>query len=425
MRIQNLPASRESLTWLPLLFFLFVGSITVHAQVTPGVDVIVAEDFAPVAGKRVGLVMNPTAVRRDPTQTTLEVFLATDRCRLAAVFAPEHGFDGAALAGERFGTLSDPRYDIPVFSLYGSTRRPTAEMLKDLDVVVYDIQDIGVRSYTYISTLINVMEACADAGIPVVVLDRPNPIGGTVVDGPVLDPAFRSFVGIAPVPYVYGLTVGEFALMANSEGWLSNRSKCELTIVRMKGWRRSMRWRETGLTWIPTSPHVPSPEAAFANAVTGAIGELGIVSIGVGYTLPFELIGASWIDSRDFAATMNAQHIRGIYFRPTSYKPFYGMFSNMPAGSSCGGVQIIRTAETATPFTATIKLLATLRDKYPAQKLLSKVTEEKWKMFDKVCGTDSIRKQLLAGASSERIIESWRPGFNAYISKRQEYLLYE
>jgi uncharacterized protein YbbC (DUF1343 family) len=392
-----------------------------HSQVLPGIDVLVENGFAEVEGKRVGLVINQTAVRRDIRQSTLDAFIATDRCRVTALFAPEHGIDASVTAGDAVADQVDRATGLPIYSLYGATKKPTREMLRDVDVMVYDIQDIGVRSYTFISTLVKVMEGCAEAKIPLVVLDRPNPIGGDVIDGPVLDPAFRSFVGIVPVPYVYGLTVGELALMANSEGWLERGIRCDLTIVRMEGWHRSMRWRETGLTWVPTSPHVPTPEAAFANAATGAIGELSCVSIGIGYTLPFELVGAPWIDGADLASRMNALRIPGIYFRRTAYKPFYGM-SN---GTLCSGVQLIRTGEMAAPFTATIGLLTTLRDAYPERKVLENIREENWKMFDKICGTDRIRQALLRGDSFESIVEGWQDGSRGYIARREGYLLYE
>jgi uncharacterized protein YbbC (DUF1343 family) len=391
------------------------------SQVLPGIDVLVGHNFAEVKGKRVGLVMNQTAVRRDVRQTTLDAFLATDQCRLTALFAPEHGIDGSVLAGEEVGNQIEPKSGLTVYSLYGGTRRPTRQMLRDLDVMVYDIQDIGVRSYTFISTLINVMEGCAEAHIPLVVLDRPNPLGGEMVDGPVLEPRFRSFVGIVPVPYVYGLTAGELATMANGEGWLEAGKKCSLTVVRVEGWRRSMSWRETGLEWIPASPHIPTSDAAFANAATGAIGELSVASIGIGYTLPFQLVGAPWLDGRAFADKLNALNVRGIYFRPTTYKPFYGM-SN---GSICGGVQIIRTASNAAPFTATIAILTTLRDGYPERKLFADVGDDRWKMFDKICGSDWIREALLAGDSFEQIVAGWQVKLREYVAKREAYLLYE
>jgi uncharacterized protein YbbC (DUF1343 family) len=400
---------------------LLAATITAHAQVSPGIDVLASAEFDAVAGKRVGLVMNQTSVRRDARQTTLDAFMATTRCRVVALFAPEHGIDGAVHAGDAVANEIEPRSGLPVYSLYGATKRPTRAMMKDVDVMVYDIQDIGVRSYTFISTLISVMEGCAEAGVPLVVLDRPNPLGGEMVDGPVLDPAFRSFVGIVPVPYVHGLTVGELALMANSEGWLDGRRRCSLTVVRMEGWRRSMGWRETGLQWIPPSPHVPTPESAFGLAATGAIGEISVMSIGIGYTLPFELIGAPWMDGHAFASHLNAERIPGIYFRATSYKPFYGM----SAGSVVQGAHVMRTASAAAPFTATVAVLCALRDLYSSRSPFAGVTEAQWKMFDKVCGGDRIRVDLLAGAPFEKIVERWQPALREYLSTREGYLMYE
>ena len=189
----------------------------------------------------------------------------------------------------------------------------------------------------------------------------------------------------------------------------------------MKGWQRSMSWRETGLLWIQTSPHVPKPETAFAIAATGAIGELAVINIGVGYTMPFELIGAPWMDGRKFASHMNMMGVPGIYFRPTNYKPFYAMSS----GKMCGGVHLVRVTERVAPFTATIALLTALRDLYPSKNLLGKVRSDRWKMFDKICGTDQIRKRLMAGDSFEAITKWWEPELSRFIALRTNYLLYE
>lgn len=405
-----------------LALLLFSGlAATLHAQVLPGIDALVRSDFAALEGKRIGLVMNQTAVRRDLRQSTLDAFLATDRCRVVALFAPEHGIDGSVLAGDDVGESMEKKSGLPVYSLYGATKRPTRAMLKGIDVMVYDIQDIGVRSYTFISTLIRVMEGCADAGVPLVVLDRPNPIGGDVIDGPVLDTAYRSFVGIVPVPYVYGLTVGELATMADGEGWLEGGRKCDLTVIRMEGWHRSMSWRETGLTWVPPSPNIPTAESAFAYAVTGAMGELGIINIGIGYTMPFQLVGATWVDGDTFADSLNAAKLSGIYFRKTAYKPFYGMSS----GKVCNGVQIVRTGDAPVPFTASVAIMTILRDLYPNRNLIEGVSAESWKMFDKVCGGPSLRERLQVGSTFEEITASWRDGLQEFITRREGYLLYE
>lgn len=403
------------------MLLIAISLVPAHAQVLPGIDVLAADDFGLLAGKRVGLVLNQTAVRRDARQTTLDAFLATDRCRLVALYAPEHGIDGAVLAGDDVSNQVEPKSGLTVHSLYGATKKPTPAMLEGVDVMVYDIQDAGVRSYTFISTLVKVMEGCADAGIPLVVLDRPNPLGGEMVDGPVLDPAFKSFVGMLPIPYVYGLTAGELATMANAEGWLDGRRRCELEVVRVQGWKRSMGWRETGLQWIPPSPHVPTPEAAFGMAATGAVGEISVMSIGIGYTLPFELIGAPWMDGARFAQRLNAERIPGIYFRPTVYKPFYGFGS----GGVCSGAHVMRTGINAAPFTASVAILCALRDLYASRKPFSHVKDDRWAMFDKICGTDRIRREVLAGASLEKITAGWTGGLREYLSAREDYLLYE
>ncbi|MBS1911673.1 MAG: DUF1343 domain-containing protein [Bacteroidetes bacterium] len=404
-----------------LALLLLVLPAVAGAQVLPGIDVLVRRGFDGLEGKRVGLVINQTSLRRDIRQSTLEAFLATNVCHVTALFGPEHGIDASEAAGDAVNDQTDRRTGLPVYSLYGATRKPTPAMLRNVDVMVYDIQDIGVRSYTYISTLINVMEACAEAGIPLIVLDRPDPIGGDVVDGPVLDINYRSFVGIVPIPYVYGLTPGELATMANGEGWLANGLRCRLRVVRMRGWHRSMTWGETGLTWVPTSPHVPTQEAAFALAITGAIGELGIVNIGVGYTLPFQLVGAPWIDGDSLARRLNRARLTGLYFRRTAYKPFYAMSS----GTTCYGVHLMRIGENAAPFKACIAILATLRDLYPERNLLGSIADEKWKTFDKVCGTDQIRLGLLRGDTPDALAAAWRRPLGAYISRREDYLLYE
>lgn len=408
-------------TILLLALAVVLSGMPAQADVLPGIDVLVRRNFEGLEGRRIGLVINQTSVRRDVRRSTIDAFLGSRSCRLVALFAPEHGIDASAAAGEHVGDASDRRTGLPVYSLYGATRKPTPEMLRDIDVMVYDIQDIGVRSYTYISTMIRVMEACAEAGKPFVVLDRPNPLGGDVIDGPVLDTAFRSFVGVVPVPYVYGLTAGELATMANNEGWLAGGLRCSLRVVRMRGWRRSMSWEETGLRWIPTSPHVPTPEAAFAYAATGAIGEIGVASIGVGYTLPFQLVGAPWLDGDSLCARLNGRKLPGLYFRRLAYKPFYGMSSNV----TCYGAQLMRIGDGAMPFSATVTILATLRDLHPEGRLFSSVTPERWAMFDKVCGTDAVRKALVDGASPETIVRAWQAPLRAFIASREEYLLYE
>lgn len=334
------------------------------------------------------------------------------------MFAPEHGIDASANAGEK---VKDNSFaGIKVFSLYGATRKPTKEMFKGLDIIVYDIQDIGVRSYTFISTMINVMEACSDEGIELMILDRPNPIGGDIIDGNVLDINFKSFVGILPIPYIYGLTPGELAEMANDEGWLNSKSKkCNLKIIKMKNWNRTMQWKDTGLKWIPTSPHIPTIDATFGYATTGTLGEIGICNIGVGYTLPFELIGAPWIDKNLLIKKLDSLDLIGLYLRPVKYKPFYAAYKE----KECYGIHIMRKGDDVLPFTTTIALLTTLRDIKPG--LLDSIDKLKWNMFDKICGTDQIRIDLLSGKSFDYITKKWLTNLISYSIKREKYLLYD
>jgi uncharacterized protein YbbC (DUF1343 family) len=261
-----------------------------RGSVHPGIDVLIARDFDVLAEKRIGLVTNPTGVTRD-LRSTIDVLHAAPGVRLVRLFGPEHGVRGAAPAGKHVGHFTDDATGLEVHSLYGPTRKPKPEMLAGLDVLVFDIQDIGSRSYTYISTLALVMEAAAEQGIEVVVLDRPNPLGGERIEGRPLDLKYRSFVGHLPIPYCHGMTVGELARMINGEGWLPDGRQCALTVVPMRGWQRSMTFAATGLPWVPTSPHIPRADSAYFYAATGIMGELHVISEGVGYPLPFEVVG--------------------------------------------------------------------------------------------------------------------------------------
>lgn len=418
-----MPRPYQIVTSLSVVAFIVILIFATQAasQVMTGIDVVASQEFAMFEGKRVGIVMNQSAVRGRGMGTTLDAFLSTRVCRVVALYAPEHGIDGKTPAGDQVNEVVEPRTGLVVQSLYGATKKPTPKMLSGIDVLVYDIQDIGVRSYTYISTLIKLMEGCSDAGVPLVVLDRPNPIGGDVVDGPVLDTAFRSFIGIVPIPYIHGMTVGELATMANGEGWLSGGARCELTVVRMLGWRRWMTWKETGLNWAPTSPNVQSYESAFCNGITGGIGDLRIVNIGIGTRDAFQIVVREWINEDDLSDWMNDQGIPGLRFQPIAIAP--------PNGSSTApplrGVRIIRERETTLPFTAQIALLTALRDFYGERCRFDTLAADRWTMFDKVCGTSRVRERFLRGDTWEQIAETWEENLKSFIAKRQNYLLYE
>jgi uncharacterized protein YbbC (DUF1343 family) len=282
------------------------------------------------------------------------------------------------------------------------------------------LQDTGCRSYTYISSMGEAMEACGEAGIEFVVLDRPNPLGGERIEGPMLDSKFRSHVGYWNVPYVYSLTCGELAQMINGEGW--TKKPCRLTVVPMKGWKRRMVWRDTDLPWVPSSPHVPHGDSALFQVATGMLGELNSVSVGIGYTLPFECIAAPGLNPHKLAEQLNGYQLPGVKFQPIIYKPYYFTFTNQ----IIGGVQIFFTDRAAAPLTAinfygfeALKKVAGLDVFQEAVKVKRGVN-----MFDKVTGTDAPRKALQAGTPAAQVVASWQPGEEAFRKARKKYLLY-
>jgi uncharacterized protein YbbC (DUF1343 family) len=386
-------------------------------RVRPGVEVWAAQGFAPLAGKRVGLITNPTGVTSD-LRSTVDVLHDADAIQLVALFGPEHGVRGDIFAGRRVEASTDKKTGLPVYSLYGKTRKATPEMLKGLDALVYDIQDIGCRSYTYISTMGLAMEAAAEAGIDFVVLDRPDPLGGEKIEGCVIEPAFRSFVSRYEIPYVYGMTCGELAQMINGEGWLAHGVKCKLHVIPMEGWRRRMWFDETGLPWVMTSPHVPTAETACLYAASGILGELGVINEGVGYTLPFHLFGAPWLEPDELAAALAERALPGVRFRPLTYTPYYFRFKDQ----NCGGVQIYVTDREAVHLTSIqFHVMDIVRKRHPEKKLFGNNRDA---MFDKVCGSDRIRKAFEAGRSIDEILRIWNRGLSAFRQKRAPYLLY-
>ena len=390
-------------------------------RVRTGIDVLRERGFDILKGKRVGLVTNPTGIGGD-MQSTADILFNDPQVRLVALYGPEHGIRGDAAAGAYVQTYTDTKTGLPVFSLYGPTRKPSSDMLHGVDILVYDIQDIGVRSYTYISTMGLIMEAAADRGIPVVILDRPDPLTGDQVGGPILETEFKSFVGAYPIPYVYGMTAGELAQMINGEGWLENGKRSELIVVKMEGWKRSLWFDETGLSWVPTSPHIPHPHTTIFYVLTGLLGELGTANQGVGYTLPFELVGAPWADGERLARYLNSKGLPGVVFRPIFYKPFY--FNG--DGIQYGGVQIHITDRTVLDMTAVqIHILDALRTLFPEWDIFGRAKGSKLEMFDKVVGTTRVREWLEAGEPAEVVIDRLNQALAKFMIKRQRYLLYD
>lgn len=309
-----------------LTVFLGACSQSSTSQTSPmvlnGLDVLERNNFAELEGMRVGLITNATGVNKRLV-SNIDLLHQAENVQLVALFGPEHGVRGDIDAGAYVETYIDERTGITVYSVYGSTRKPTPEMLQGIDILVYDIQDVGSRSYTFISTMGLAMEAAAENGIKFMVLDRPNPLGGKI-EGNITEPDYISFVSQFAIPYVYGLTSGELAKMLNGERMLTNGVQVDLTVIPMEGWHRNMTFEDTGLPWVPTSPHIPHRHSAIFYTATGIIGELHTLSEGVGYTMPFELMGAPWINAQDMADRMNNLGLEGITFRPKTWRPYYG-----------------------------------------------------------------------------------------------------
>lgn len=402
---------------LPLLISLFgVQSATAAPTVTLGVDVLLERDSAYlslVTEKRVGLITNQSGV--DGALVPTVDRLANDpRISLVRLFGPEHGIRGEVPAGEKVADDRDPQTGVPVVSLYGKDRKPSKEALEGVDVLMFDIQDIGSRTYTYISTLGEAMRACAETKTPLIVLDRPNPLSGMSFEGPMIEDRFRSFIGWGPMPVTHGMTLGEAARFFKDRLDID----CTLHVVPMRGWKRSMIWDDTGLGWTITSPHIPSVTQAYLYATTGMISAtLQGVSDGVGSTMPFEVIGAEFIDASKLERTLQALNIPGVRFQAIYYKPFYGSFKDKPMQ----GVRLRLTDPKAyRPIRTSIAILTTLQAMYP-DKLLFK--EERpvgihW-------GNATLRKQIEIGMSADAIIESWREGNAEFAAARQRALIYD
>lgn len=389
--------------------------------VLPGIEVLRRNGFEELDGLRVGLITNPTGVDNS-LKSTIDILAEAPNVRLTALFAPEHGVRGDHVAGASVANDTDTKTGVPIYSLHGKTRKPTAEMLQNVDVLVYDIQDIGTRSYTFISTMGLAMEAAAQNGKKFMVLDRPNPLGGNKVEGNIAEQGCFSFVSQYPIPYVYGLTPGELARYLNGEGLLKSGMKADLTVIPMKGWHRSMTFAETGMPWVLPSPHIPDPSTALLYPATGIMGELDYVSIGVGYTLPFKLTGATWINAQALADRLTALKIPGVEFRPIHYKPFYAIFK----GENLHGVEVyVRDAEAAPLSLIQFYIMQELAAMYPTQKAFSKATQARLNMFDKVCGSPKIRQLFEKAYKVSDIEEYWNKDIEGFKARAEIYQLYK
>lgn len=405
-------------------------------RVKLGIDVLREGNFKAVRGKRIGLVAHPASVDGEFIATVRQLN-ASKVCELVALFGPEHGVFGDVYAGDKIADRTDTRTGLPAYSLYGEGRKPTKAMLEGLDALVFDLQDIGARSYTYVSTMRACLEACAEQGIEFIVLDRPNPLGGDRVEGGLVEEGFESFISYLPiVPYVHGMTMGELALMVRDK-YAPDYDK--LKVVKMQGWQRYMTWDETGLRWVITSPHIPNAETCAYYVATGIVGELNTVSIGVGYTQPFQLFGApsvdgdylaqalnqQWDDPRDLYLRLKDQRLlrtdsahspSGLTFRPVWYKPFYSRFT----GEVCQGVQVhIDLKSKVNLIEINFKMAQALGGEF----MFGDGSRDR--SFDIAVGSNEPRMLLMEGAPLEGLFARWRQQCKQFRETRKPYLLYQ
>ena len=406
-------------------FLVFIFTLTIFnglsAQVKTGIETLRDDQFKALEGKKVGLITNPTGVDSN-LKSTVDILYEAPNVNLVALYGPEHGIRGNVTAGGLIGDTIDSQTGLPVYSLYGKNKKPSREILRGINVLVYDIQDIGCRSYTYISTLGLAMEAAAENGIEFVVLDRPNPLGGEKFEGsPNIEPDLVSFVSQFPVTYVHGFTVGELAGFLNGEKLLKNGIRCNLKVIKMQGWERKMNFKATGLPWVLSSPHIPRAETAYFYAASGILGELYSFNIGIGYTLPFELFATEWIDSEKLTAKLNGLKIPGVRFRPIHYKPYYGSQKDI----NLHGVQPYITDADKIPLTLIqFYVLQECYKLYPKKNVFSLCEPARLTMFDKVCGTGRIRKTFSKSFTVKSIQEIWNKDVDNFKKKAKKYFLY-
>ncbi len=407
-----------SITIWILLVIHAVAQVKVQVQV--GADLLLTKHFSLIEGKRIGLVTNHSAVLANGELLADALFKLTDT-KLVALFGPEHGIRGTEPAGNPVEDKKDAKTGLPMFSLFGSTSKPTKEMLHGIDVLIYDIQDVGARFYTFESTLSLAMEAAAELNIPFIVLDRPNPIRGVSVEGYTRLDSLRSFVGLNPTPITHAMTIGELATMINEEGWLKNHLKANLSIVRMEGWRRDMWYDETGLPWIKPSPNMTSLTTAIVYPGTCLI-EGTNLSEGRGTDHPFEYIGAPFVDGRKWAELLNSQNIAGAAFEAVKFKPrtIVGTVDNPKySGVECGGIFVRVTGRNDfNPVSAAVQILAS------AKILFGKDFRWNERWIDRLAGSAKLRLDIDAGKSVDKVVDGWNTEVAAFKLIREKYLLY-
>ncbi|MFZ4450472.1 exo-beta-N-acetylmuramidase NamZ family protein [Salibacterium aidingense] len=380
-----------------------------------GVEVLLDEQKDLIEEKRVGLITNPTGVDKELNSIVDRLHNDPD-VNLTSLYGPEHGVRGNAQAGDYIEYYIDETTGLPVYSLYGQTRKPTPEMLEDVDVLLFDIQDVGTRFYTYIYTMAYAMEAAQENDIEFMVLDRPNPLSGTKVEGPVLDPDYASFVGNYPIPLRHGMTVGELAELFNKEFDIG----ADLTVVEMDGWKRNMYYDDTPLEFVLPSPNMPTFDTAMVYPGAALI-EGTNLSEGRGTTKPFELIGAPYVNSTEFAAELNDLHLPGVSFRAASFTPSFSKHS----GTLSNGVQIhIDHKQSFHPVETGLHIVKTLHDMYPEDFAFRAENSEGVSFFDNLIGNGWIREAIENGESVESIKAKWESELEEFKDVRENYLVY-
>jgi len=381
------------------------------ARIELGDDIFLRTAWRELAGRSVGVIANQSGVT-SRLESIVDAIRRHGEIRIEAIYAPEHGFRGDRGAGASVASYVDAQTHLPVYSLYGASRHPSAAMLEGIDVLLFDIQDVGSRAYTYISTMAYAMQSARMYDKEFWVLDRPNPIGGSVVEGPVLEPAYESFIGLYPIPMRHGMTVGELATLFNERFGIG----AKLRVIRMNGWHRSMIWPDTGLQWVQTSPNIPDWQTTIVYVGTGLLDSAGINN-GSGYTKPFFLAGMVGVDGEKLAARLNARNLPGVWFRPAAWSPYVGFW----ADHELTGVELVvfdprrffavRTA---------VEIAVAVRDLFPRVIDVKSISG-----LDRDWGTDSFRQALLAGKTANEILSQWTGAVADFESMRRNYLLYD
>jgi uncharacterized protein YbbC (DUF1343 family) len=402
-----------------ILLFMLFAFLTPAQVLKTGADLLLSENSDLLKGKNIGLVTNHTGLLSDGRHLA-DVLVKHKEFKLTALYGPEHGIRGDAQAGEEIDSGKDAATGVQVHSLYGKDMKPTPNMLKGIDVLIFDIQDVGTRFYTYISTLFYVLQAAAENNIPVIVLDRPNPITGAYVDGPIRKEGLSSFVGIAPIPIAHGMTVGELAGLFSGEGWLKTKEKPRLTVIKMEGWDRTKYFDEYYQTWVKPSPNIPDFETALVYPGTCLIEGIN-VSEGRGTLEPFLKIGAPYIKSAELIKKLVDYGITAVEFEEIEFTPkaIQGMSENPKyKDQKCNGISIkVRNRKEFQPVQFGIKLVSAIRELYP-----DKV--EFLRSFDLLSGDISVRESIIKGKSPDLIIRSYKKDIDKFLPIRDKYLLY-